>query len=56
MNDLEKTVWRASRGVPTSLQDILNHLLAEVMRLESRIKALEEKKNVGRPRQTPGSN
>lgn len=71
MNDLEKQIWRASRGIPadtaalfTKIFGMLDEMAAEkpaepdkaqfdrLLALESRITALEAKRNVGRPPKT----
>jgi uncharacterized membrane-anchored protein len=63
MTDLEKTIWRASRGVPDALSTLLTRLFADMDALTARlgcceamnnmlldrIEALEAKRGPGRP-------
>jgi hypothetical protein len=63
MTDLEKTIWRASRGTPDALSTLLTRLFADIESLQkenaeltgigaalhSRIAELEQKRGPGRP-------
>lgn len=63
MTDLEKTIWRASRGTPEAMSSLLTRLFADIEALTARlgcdeavsnmlldrIEALEAKRGLGRP-------
>lgn len=63
MTDLEKTIWRASRGTPDALSTLLTRLFADIESLQKenaeltgigaalhgRIAELEQKRGPGRP-------
>ena len=61
MTDLEKAIWKASRGVPAETAALFTRLFAEIgeltvtaaasiSELEKRIEALEAKRGPGRPK------